>query len=207
MEFWENPLIAAIIGGLIGILGMLFIFHISKKKMKVAYQVLDTSSLATIKDEVKKDLKMEYKNKPIKSIHSFKIKFKNTGNVPVENLPILFEFDEGSNIFGENIETKPEKEFGTITKSAIDKTYNSRFMVDLINPNEEIMFSILTSDNRHNRVKIYSKSKGLKFYETQFVNWRNLLQLELFFAMITFIVFITTISSMMIKYIDTLFPK
>ena len=146
--------------------------------MKVAYQVLDTSSLATIKDEVKKDLKMEYKNKPIKSIHSFKIKFKNTGNVPVENLPILFEFHEDSNILRESIETNPEKEFGTITKSAIDKTSNLRFMVDLINPNEEILFSILTADNKDDKLKIYSKSKGLKFYETRFDKWISITETE-----------------------------
>lgn len=166
-------LMSAIIGGIIGIIGTLLTIYFSKKRLKVSYGKTSISSLMNVSDEIRDKIKIEYENESISNIYSFKVKIQNTGNAVVEKLPILFEFDTNTKILDVDIETIPQREF-IIKKIDDNKKSEIKYEIDFLNPNDQIFVSFLTADNESEYLKLYARAKGLRFYETEFISYKEL---------------------------------
>lgn len=171
----DASLVSAIIGAIIGIFGTILVYYLSKKRLKVAYEKTSVSSMMDVSYKIKDKIKVEYENKPINNIYSFNVKIKNTGNTVVEKLPILFEFDSNTKILGANIKTIPKREFN-IEKKDVDKESEIKYEIDFLNPNDQIFFSFLTSDNESEYLKLYARAKGLNFYESRLVSTKELIK-------------------------------
>lgn len=171
----DISLMSAIIGGVIGIIGTISAVYLGKKRMRVAYEITSISSLMSVSDEIRDKIKVEYENKPIKNIYSFKVKIKNTGNAVVEKLPILFEFDSNTKILDVIVKTIPEREFG-IKKMNANKESEIKYEIDFLNRNDQTFLSFLTANNESEYLKLYARAKGLNFYETHIVSTKELLK-------------------------------
>ena len=172
---FDSSLVSAIIGAIIGIFGTVFVYYMSKKRMKVAYEITSISTMMDINHIIKDKIKVEYEDKTINNIYSFNVKIKNTGNTVVENLPILFEFNSNTKILGDNIKTTPKREFD-VQKKGVDKESDIKYEIDFLNPKELIFFSFLTADNESECLKVYARVKGLNFYESHIVSTKELIK-------------------------------
>ena len=172
---FDSSLVSAIIGAFIGIFGTVLIYYMSKKRMKVTYEITSISTMMDINHIIRDKIKVEYENKPINNIYSFNVKIKNTGNTVVEKLPILFEFNSNTKILGDNIKTTPEREFN-VQKKDVDKESDIKYEIDFLNPKELIFFSFLTADNESECLKVYARVKGLNFYESHIVSTKELIK-------------------------------
>ena len=82
----------AIGGALIGVIGSLLIAHFSKKKSKLTISRSMVGKLLDIKDMVKSEVQITYKNKEVSGLYNGQIIVHNTGNQCVENIEIKLEF-------------------------------------------------------------------------------------------------------------------
>jgi len=173
MSYLDMPLLSAIIGGTIGIIGTILAVYLVKKRKRVAYEVASVS-LMDVSDAIRDKIKIEYENKPVKNLYAFQVQIKNTGNAVVEKLPILFEFDPNTKILDVGIETTPEREFH-IEKIDVNKEGETKYEIDFLNRNDQISLFFLTANNKSEYLKLYAHAKELKFYETHIVSIKELL--------------------------------
>ena len=171
----NSSMFSAIIGAVIGIFGTILVYYLSKKRLKVVYEITSVSTMMNIDYKIRDKIKVEYENKPINNIYSFNVKIKNNGNTVIEKLPILFEFDSSTKILGSNIKTIPEREF-IIEKKDVDKESDIKFEIDFLNPKDLLSFSILTADNESEYLKLYARAKGLNFYESHIFSREELIE-------------------------------
>ncbi|HKZ21855.1 MAG TPA: hypothetical protein VJ165_01480 [candidate division Zixibacteria bacterium] len=165
-----NDVIKIILGAIIGGFTTFFVQKKLKERNSLAYEILSKMSLIDVKDEVKKKIKIEYEEFPANNIYSFKIRLVNDGNVAIKNQPILFEFPKDCHILETKIDTKPRFEFGPIT---LDEKYEKgeldfhleRYIIDMVNPKDEIEFRFLTINNSNDAVKIHCKGENLRFHQ------------------------------------------
>ena len=181
MSYLDMPLLSVIVGGIIGIIGTILAVYLAKKRKRVAYEVA-SFSLMSVSDAIRDKIKIEYENKSVKTIYTFRVKIKNTGNAVVEKLPILFVFDSNTKILEDDIETIPEREFH-IEKIDVNKEWERKYEIDFLNPNDQIFLFFITANNESEYLKLYARAKGLKLYETHIVSIKELL-IEIFKSLV-----------------------
>ena len=158
-------LIAAIAGGIV----TFFITKHFRQKKSLAYQIVSKMSLINVNPKVRDKIKIDYDGTPAENIFSFKVRVINDGNVPIKGQPILFQFDKEAKVLAADYKTKPEREFGEVTRvNKQDATNEAKYIIGLLNPKrmkEEMEFNFITVDNKNESLKVMSKGEDLTFHE------------------------------------------
>ncbi|MDD5057429.1 MAG: pentapeptide repeat-containing protein [Sideroxydans sp.] len=102
---------------------------------------------------------------PVSEVFTVKAKIWNSGNVPLKDISVRFEFSSfasDAKILAINHNTQPAKEFGAIKEEGSEGN-SKRYVFQLLNPNDEDTIVFLTSSRAE--LKVYSKAEGLKLKE------------------------------------------
>lgn len=94
------------------------------------------------------------------ALFSNHFEFENTGQIPLNDIPITIHFSNQDTLFkiyNYTIQTVPPLEFGNIEKQL--KQTDLLLKVELINPDDRIYVNILTNNKRESNV--YAKSEGM----------------------------------------------
>ena len=164
MSWYENPTVAAILGGMAGAIisaiVSIYIWRRTQKTKRVDCVIHDVSSLFSVSEKIKDKLQVKYADKDVSAVYLISIEVINTGNQAVENQPINFRLAEGSNILDYSLRTIPPVGFGNITE--IEKENNALGLeVALLNPNDRIIFEIVSIDNPEDTVDVFLKNANV----------------------------------------------
>lgn len=143
-NLWQ--IVASVIA-LIAIVVAICIYLLQKQRKKFSYEVIATTSLLSVAEEVESKVKIIYEDKPVKRVHLFEISLINTGNVPILesdfNRPISIVFDENAKILSAEIsEENPKKLDAEIE---FDDN-NIKLAPILLNPGDSVTIKSLISE-------------------------------------------------------------
>ena len=83
-----------IVGIVVGIIGWLIVNFISRQKPQIIEVIKkEQVSLLKIDSQVRKDIKLEYKGKPINSLHRTSLDLFNKGDTPVKDFTLTIQTD------------------------------------------------------------------------------------------------------------------
>jgi len=97
----------------------------------------------------------------------------NSGDVPLGNLPVLFEFSASQplQVLSATHDTRPQREFGKISDAG-SSAASRRYVYELLNPGDGDVVTFLT--DRSGSLRVYSKSEGLRVLQikpSEGTNW------------------------------------
>ncbi len=97
MAWIEYPVVAAMLGGLIGavITGAvsLFIWRKTHKIKRVDCAISDVSSLLSFSDTIRDELRVTYAGKQVDSVYLFNLDVFNTGTAAIRDQPVRVRLD------------------------------------------------------------------------------------------------------------------
>ena len=120
MNWYENPTVAAIIGGVVGAAitaaASIFIWQKTSRVRRVDCVINDASSLLTFSDTIRSELEVKYSGELATSVFLFNLEVFNSGNQAIGNQPVLIRLDDNAKIVGYSLKTEPEVGFGKISE-------------------------------------------------------------------------------------------
>jgi len=155
----NNPTLAAILGAIAGAIitsiGSYLVFKSTKKLKRIDVQIYDSKSLLNFSQDIADKLKVIYDGSDVNSIFLHTVEVIHTGNDAIENQPITIKLDSHSTIVSFDIQTFPEEEFGTIVHEI--QGSQAKFIVSLLNPNDKIIFQLISINNKSDEIKVFAK--------------------------------------------------
>lgn len=164
-RWWRDLLLIPLIVGLVVAFFTFVLPMLFKDKKEISY-IIDQPS-AYLTKETAGDLKVTINDKPIKSLYAYKVRFWNSGDVSLTELPIRYVFDTlrmWDKVFVAIHETEPEYEFGEIREEGSD-TESKRFVYSLLNPGDRVTATFLS--NATGNISFHTKAKGLSVKQVQ----------------------------------------
>ncbi len=164
MAWYQNPTIAAVLGGIAGailsIIASIFIWRKTHKVKRVDCLIHDVSSLLTVSDKIKDQLEVSYSGKKAESVYFISLEVINSGNEAVENQPVNIRLAEKSNIIDYSMKTNPPVGFGAVNQ--VSQSANGLDMtIDLMNPGDKVSFEIVSIDNEDDSIDVYLKNANV----------------------------------------------
>lgn len=157
---WVRDLLAVPV--VVGIVIAIFTYALPKlltESSQISYTIeepvayLDKTSIGTASVKVN-DIS-------VPEVFAVRVRIWNSGSLPLKNLGVLFEFtstDKDFRILSVNHNTKPSKEFGSITEQGNDNN-SKRYIYALLNPEDADSLVFLTTAKAD--VKVFSKAENL----------------------------------------------
>lgn len=169
-----NNLLGAILGFILGvpISYMFFIFKEKRETPRLEYEKISSLSLVSMDERIKNKVTLKYDGTPIDNIFSFKVRVRNIGKVSVENIPIIFQFDdENVEIIDTKADFTPEDKVKTAeyVQDGSKKSQEKVVTKPGLDKNEEGIFEIFTIGNRNADLS----SLKIMLGEIQGVEWRS----------------------------------
>ena len=165
MPWYQNPTIAALLGGLAGaIITSIVSVYIWKKTHKIKRVdgiIGDISSLLTFSEKIKDQLEIKFSGAEAKAVYLFSIDISNSGTEAVESHPVNIRLDESSNIVDYSIATDPEVGFGDIIETR--KEDNALDLeIALLNPDDRVSIEVVSLDNSSEQIDLYMKNANVQ---------------------------------------------
>lgn len=157
---WKRDILA--IPLIIGLAVALFTFvlpRVFRDKMEISYAV--DSPWSYLDDPMIGQVTVHVNGVLVSDLVAQKVRIWNSGDVPLEQLPIRFvfsTFDTSFAILSLSHLTTPRHEFGSITESESDQ-FSRRLIYELLNPGDEDFVTFLV--NTDASLQVYSKAAGL----------------------------------------------
>lgn len=164
MALYQNPTVAAVLGGIAGailsVIASIFIWRKTHKVKRVDCLIHDVSSLLTVSDKIKDQLEVSYSGKKAESVYFISLEVINSGNEAVENQPVNIRLAEKSNIIDYSMKTNPPVGFGAVNQ--VSQSANGLDMtIDLMNPGDKVSFEIVSIDNEDDSIDVYLKNANV----------------------------------------------
>lgn len=166
MPKWLEKLAVPVLVAVISIGGTFLVTNYFKEKKSLGYQVLTKTSLVDVSPEIKDRIKVTLDGRELQNFYSFKVRFLNDGNVPLEDFTIYFEFDKKTEIIS-SIDSMVPEEFDKIPQRSDDSENRVHYFIPLLNPHklgEEIFFNFLTKNNSSDTIIISSRGTGFRVH-------------------------------------------
>ncbi|BAB73897.1 hypothetical protein ACN23B_11030 [Anabaena sp. FACHB-709] len=164
MNWYENPTIAAIIGGVVGAAitaaASIFIWQKTSRVRRIDCVINDASSLLTFSDTIRSKLEVKYAGEQTTSVFLFNLEVFNSGNQAVGNQPVLVRLDNNAKIVGYSIKTEPEVGFGKISEL---QRQNSELdlSIELLNPGDRVYLELISVNNTSDLIEVYMKNANV----------------------------------------------
>jgi hypothetical protein len=145
----EEYIIATIIG-LATVLIPVFLYLHPHEKKALSCQILSSTNLfSNVRGDIKRDLKISYKDKPIEQLHLIAVRILNSGNVQIVatdyERPISFSFGKDSRILtAEIVKTHPEH--ANLHPSLIADEQKAVLEKTLLNSGDSIILKMAVSN-------------------------------------------------------------
>lgn len=157
----DLSLIVTIVGVIIGAIVAFVIYWLQRQRKYLVYEVLANIALVSQIEELKEDLKIEYKGEVVDSVYLIAIRISNAGNTPIGSddyeEDVRISFDDNVKILQVYIdETEPDN-----LKPKIYHTPNEVFLKPLLlNSTDSIRINILS--NYSSIPVVEARIKGVK---------------------------------------------
>lgn len=165
MPWYENPTVAAVLGGLAGaiITGIisLFIWRRTHKIKRVDCIINDVSSLLIFSEKIKDKLEVKYEGKKADSVYLHSMEIVNTGDEAVTHQPVRIRLEKEANIVDYSFETEPEVGFGEVIEKQREKNALDLEIL-LLNPKDRITLEIFSLDNQNESINVYMKNANVR---------------------------------------------
>ncbi|MGL5064456.1 MAG: hypothetical protein ACRC62_31090 [Microcoleus sp.] len=164
MKWYDNPTVAAILGGVVGSLitaaASMFIWKKTSKVKRVDCVRNDVASLLNFSDAISSKLEVKYSGEKATSVYLFSLDIFNSGNEAIKNQPILIRLDNNAKIVDYTLNTKPKVGFGKIREfqgqnSELDLT------IELLNPGDRVYIELMSVNNTSELINVYMKNEGV----------------------------------------------
>jgi len=164
MNWYENPTVAAIIGGVVGAAitaaASIFIWQKTSRVRRVDCVINDASSLLTFSDTIRSELEVKYSGELATSVFLFNLEVFNSGNQAIGNQPVLIRLDDNAKIVGYSLKTEPEVGFGTI--SELQRQNGELDMsIELLNPGDRVYIELISVNNLSDQIEVYMKNANV----------------------------------------------
>ncbi|MCY7383454.1 MAG: hypothetical protein LH628_12890 [Microcoleus sp. CAN_BIN18] len=163
MNWYENPTIAAILGGVGGsVITAGVSMWIAKKTSQVRRIdciINDASSLLSFSDTIRTKLEIKYSGEQASSVFLFNLEVFNSGNQALENQPCLIRLDDKAKIIGHSIKTQPAVGFGEISKSQNQNSLD--LSIHLLNPGDRVYLELISVNNASDQIDVYMKNANV----------------------------------------------
>ena len=163
MNWYENPTIAAILGGVVGsVITAAVSMWITKKTTQIRRAdciINDASSLLSFSDTIRTKLEIKYSGEQASSVFLFNLEVFNSGNQAVENQPCLIRLDDKAKIIGYSIKTQPAVGFGEISKSQSQNSLD--LSIQLLNPGDRVYLELISVNNASDEIDVYMKNANV----------------------------------------------
>jgi hypothetical protein len=152
VDFFRDPIwqfLGVISGALLAIISIAITVNLTKSqsnKKILLYEILASTPLLALNQEIKDKIQIIYLGKNIENIHLVVIRLSNSGNTPISTKeyesPILFSFGHGTEIISvEIIETNPK----SLKPDLQIQNNQVEFKPLLLNPKEYVAFKFLVT--------------------------------------------------------------
>ncbi|BAZ19491.1 hypothetical protein NIES4073_03610 (plasmid) [Kalymmatonema gypsitolerans NIES-4073] len=164
MNWYENPTVAAIIGGVVGAVitaaASIFIWQKTNRVRRVDCIINDASSLLTFSDTIRSELEVKYSGEQATSVFLFNLEVFNSGNQAVGNQPVLIRLDNNAKIVGYSLKTEPEVGFGKISEL---QRQNGQLdlSIELLNPGDRVYLELISVNNTSELIEVYMKNANV----------------------------------------------
>ncbi len=156
MTFLNNPLWQFVINVSIGLLTIfvsVMIYRKQQNRRSITYRTISATSLLSVGEEVKGEVKVLYKGKAVSNVRLIILKMWNSGNMPIlpqEYIePIKFEFGDHEEILDVDVlETMPSDIKNKVKTSLKSDTKSVTFEPLLLNRNDSITFKVLLTQSK-----------------------------------------------------------
>lgn len=163
MNWYENPTIAAILGGVVGsVITAGVSMWITKKTTQIRRVdciINDASSLLSFSDTIRTKLEIKYSGEQATSVFLFNLEVFNCGNQAVANQPCLIRLDDKAKIIGYSIKTQPAVGFGEISKSQSQNSLD--LSIQLLNPGDRVYLELISVNNASEEIDVYMKNANV----------------------------------------------
>ena len=164
MNWYENPTVAAIIGGVVGAAitaaASIFIWQKTSRVRRVDCVINDASSLLTFSDTIRSELEVKYSGELATSVFLFNLEVFNSGNQAIGNQPVLIRLDDNAKIVGYSLKTEPEVGFGKI--SELQRQNGELDMsIELLNPGDRVYIELISVNNLSDQIEVYMKNANV----------------------------------------------
>ncbi len=164
MNWFENPTVAGVLGGIAGALvaGLIsvWIWRSSRTRRRIRAVIRDVTSLLDISDNLKSTLNIEIQGNKIESLYLTSIDVSNTGNASIEDQRILIVFPEGTEIVDFSKSTMPEVGFEGFEVQVEKHTLNAS--AELLNVGDKLTFEIISTGNASESVEVVMRNKDVE---------------------------------------------
>lgn len=164
MNWYENPTIAAIIGGIVGAAitatASIFIWQKTSRVRRVDCVINGASSLLTFSDTIRSELEVKYSGELATSVFLFHLEVFNSGNQAIENQPVLIRLDNNAKIVGYSLKTEPKVGFGKINEL---KRQNGELdmSIELLNLGDRVYIELISVNNFSDQIEVYMKNANV----------------------------------------------
>ena len=164
MAWYENPTVAAILGGIAGailsVIASVYIWRRTQKTKRVDCIIHDVSSLFSVSEQIKDKLDVKYSGNDVSAVYLISLEIVNTGNEAVKNQPVNIRLSDGSIILDYSLKTHPPVGFGDTTE--LKKEENCLdIIIGLLNPEDRVAFEIVSIDNPDDSIDVYLKNANV----------------------------------------------
>jgi len=163
MNWYENPTVAAISGGVVGsVITAAVSMWITKKTSQIRRVnciINEPSSLLSFSDTIRTKLEIKYSGEQASSVFLFNLEVFNSGNQAVGNQPCLIRLDDKAKIIGYSIKTQPAVGFGEISKSQSQNSLD--LSIQLLNPGERVYLELISVNNASEKIDVYMKNANV----------------------------------------------
>jgi hypothetical protein len=145
MEWLRDP-VWAFLGVVIGALISVVLFRLQQSRKALSYEIVSSTSLLSINDEVKSDVAILYKGKPVRNVHLIIVKIVNSGKLPILDAdfvnPLEFDFGKKTELLSAEImDTVPSNL--QVSISLVSEVIKISPL--LLNPGDSIKLKVLMS--------------------------------------------------------------
>ncbi len=150
-----------------------YLFFVLREKRRtpiLEYEKIARVLLASVEEKVKNKIVLTYDGTPVTNIHSFEVEIKNSGKVPVREIPVIFEFhDETVEILDITANFEPEDKTRNIQLSKGDNKKNQKkvFIKPGLDEGDKAKFNIFTKGGKDTGLS----SLKIMLGETQGIKW------------------------------------
>jgi len=132
-----------------------------RRSKSISYEVLSCTPLLSVKEEIKSNLQILYKSKPVQQVHLVLVRIFNSGNMPIPTKdyeqPISLSFGEQSKILTAEI---AEKEPGNLPASIARGETGIILEPTLLNRADSVTLKMLV--NEYDDITIDGRVVGVK---------------------------------------------
>lgn len=164
MAWYENPTIAAILGGLAGALitaaVSLFIWQKTNKIKRTDCIISEASSLLSFAATIRNKLEVTYAGERANTVFLFNIEVFNSGTLAIGSQPVQIRLDRTAKVVGYSVKTQPEVGFGQIQESQ-PENHALDLNIELLNPGDRVFIELISVNNASGAIDVYMKNANV----------------------------------------------